>query len=420
MFTGLRKIYNEFPQRFWAVVAVSFIDRVGGTLLFPFFSLYLTQRFQVGMTQAGVILGIFSIAGLFGGMIGGALTDKFGRRKLILFGLVFSALTTLALGTVNEFTLLYPLAVVTGLLSDMAGPAHAAMLADILPEKQRQEGFGILRVVGNMAWIIGPSIGGFIANRSFFALFAIDAAVSCVVALLFFLMIPETKPAATEEQERTSLLGSFKGYGTVLRDYAYMAFLVAGMLMGLVYQQMYNSLSVYLRDVHGINPQGYGFLMTTSAITVILLQFTVTRIIKHRPPFLMMALGTAFYMLGFTMFGLVSAYGLFALAIVIITFGEMLIMPTSQALAANFAPVDKRGRYMAVFGMTWMIPATVGPTAAGIILDNYNPNWLWYIGGVLCAVSVLSYFALHLRLGRQPRFEPAPAEAGERAETAAA
>src|SRR5690606_20033839 len=121
-------------------------------------------------------------------------------------GLIFSALSTLALGTVSEFAVLYPLAVVVGLLSDMAGPAHAAMIADILPENQRQEGFGILRVVGNMSWIIGPTVRGFIANRSYFALFVIDAAISCLVALLFFLMIPETKPAETAEQERTSLV----------------------------------------------------------------------------------------------------------------------------------------------------------------------------------------------------------------------
>jgi MFS family permease len=114
-------------------------------------------------------------------------------------------------------------------------------------------------------------------------------------------------------------------------------------------------------------------------------------------------------MLGFGMFGFVSAYPLFALAIVVITIGEMIIMPTSQALAADFAPEEMRGRYMAVFGLTWMIPATIGPGAAGIILDNYNPNLLWYIGGVLCAISALSFYALHLRLGAQKRFAPAPA-----------
>ena len=411
MFNRFRQIYAEFPQKFWIVVGVSFIDRVGGTLLFPFFSLYITQKFDVGMTQAGLILGLFAIFGLFGGMIGGALTDKFGRRKLILFGLVFSALSTLALGLVNEFTMLIPLAVMIGLLSDVAGPAHSAMIADILPEKQRQEGFGLLRIVGNMAWIIGPTIGGFVADRSFFALFVIDAIVSCIVAVLFYLLMPETMPERKPGQPAEGVLATFKGYGLVASDLAFMAFLLAGMLMGLVYQQMYNSLSVYLRDVHGIQPQGYGFLLTTSAIVVILFQFWVTRQIKHRPPFLMMALGTIFYMIGFGMFGFVTMYWLFALAIVVITIGEMIVMPTTQALAANFAPAEMRGRYMAVFGLTWMLPAAIGPGAAGVILDNYNPNLLWYIGGVLCAVSALSFYALHVRLGQQERFSPVVDEA---------
>jgi MFS family permease len=407
MFTRLNKLYHEFPPRFWIIVLTFFIDSVGGTLLFPFFSLYITQRFHVGMTQAGMVLAMFSIFGIIGNMLGGALTDRFGRRKLILFGLVFSALSTLTLGLVNSLAVLFPLAAFIGLLSDVSGPAHQAMMADILEEKQRQEGFGLLRVVRNLAWIIGPTIGGFLANRSFFLLFVIDAVVSCIVAVIFYTQMPETKPQAHHEDEKhESILTTLAGYRVVIRDFAFMAFVFSAILMGAVYQQMYNSLSVFLRDNHGINPQGYGFLMTTSAITVILFQFSVTRNIKHRPPFLIMAAGTLFYMIGFSMFGFVSAYWLFASAIVVITIGEMLIMPTSQTLAANFAPVEMRGRYMAIFGLTWLLPSTFAPMLAGMILDNFNPNLLWYIGGALCAVSAFSYWTLHLRLGGQQRFIP--------------
>ncbi len=404
MFNRLRNIYHDFPQKFWVVVGASFIDRVGGTLLFPFFSLYITQKFNVGMTQAGIVLGTFAAFGLIGSMIGGALTDKLGRKNLILFGLIFSALSTLSLGLVNEFSALIFLAVVIGLLSNIAGPAHQAMVADLLPEDKRQEGFGILRVVGNMAWIIGPTIGGFIANRSYFMLFVLDAVISCIVAVIIFYYISETKPETDKEPE--SMLKTFAGYGVVLRDYAYVAFLVVSMVMGIVYQQMYNTLSVYLRDNHGIEPQGYGFLLTVSAIIVILFQFQTTRVIKKYPTFIMMALGTFFYMIGFGMFGFVTAYWLFAAAIVIITIGEMVIMPTASALATNFAPEDMRGRYMAIFGLSWTLPATVGPSAAGLILDNYNPNLLWYVGAGLCALSVLGFYILHLWLGKRDRFNP--------------
>ena len=410
MFDRLKKIYHEFPRLFWIVVAISFVDRIGNTLLFPFFALYITQKFSVGMTQAGILLGMSSLFGLIGSTIGGALTDKFGRKQLILFGLVFSAISSLSLGLVDSLSAMYPLMIFVGLLSSVSHPAHDAMIADILPDKQRQEGFGILRVVGNLSWIIGPTIGGFLANINFFYLFLIDAVISCIVAAIIFRVIPETKPEPHAHAESETLLQTVAGYRIVFRDLAYMAFMLAGMLMLVVYQQMYGTLSVYLRDNHGISPSGYGFLMTTSAITVILFQFWVTRVIKHRPPFLMMALGTFFYMIGFTLFGMVAAYSLFALNIVIITIGEMIVMPTSQALAANFAPSAMRGRYMAIFGLSWAIPSTVGPGAAGYILDNYNPDLLWYIGGAICALSVLAYYALHLRLGTKPEFAPAQHE----------
>jgi MFS family permease len=387
------------------VVLVAFIDRIGGTLLFPFFSLYITQKFGIGMTQAGIILGVLSAFGLIGSMVGGALTDRFGRRRLILFGLVFSALSTLSLGLANTLAVLYPLVVVIGLLSNIAGPAHDAMIADLLPEKQRSEGFGILRVVGNLAWIIGPTIGGLVAARSFFMLFVIDSVLSCIVALLFYKFIPETKPAApAEKSQNESVWQIVAGYRHVLRNFAFMAFLLASILMLLVYQQMYNTLPVYLRDTHGFTPSAYGFFLTTSAITVVLFQFWVTRRVKDRSPFLMMALGTVFYAIGFSMIGFVSAYVLFLLASVVITIGEMILMPISQALAANFAPLEMRGRYMAVYGLCWAVPSMFGPGAGGYILDHFNPNLLWYGGGILCIVSALSFFGLHLRLGPQNRF----------------
>jgi MFS family permease len=339
------------------------------------------------------------------------LTDKFGRKQLILFGLVFSAISTLTFGLVTEISILYPLIIIVGLLSNISQPAHEAMIADILPEEKRQEGFGILRVVMNFSWIIGPTIGGFLASINFFYLFVIDSIMCLIVAIIIYRTIPETKPEPHAHEKSESFLKTVVGYRFVLRDTAFMSFMIANIIMMTVYLQMYNSLSVYLRDNHGINPQGYGFLMTTSAITVILFQLWLTRNIKHQPPFLLMAFGTIFYMIGFTLFGIVTTFVLFALNIVIITIGEMIVVPTSQALIAGFAPETMRGRYMAVAGLSWAIPATIGPGAAGYILDNYNPNLLWYIGGALCGLSVIAYYLLHLRLGARPEFSPANEEA---------
>ncbi len=201
-----------------------------------------------------------------------------------------------------------------------------------------------------------------------------------------FLKILETKPETGKESE--SMFRTFAGYGEVVKDSPFVAFIMVSMLMLIVYQQMYNSLSVFLRDTHGMTTQVFGFLMIASPVVVILFQFSITRIVKKRPPFKMMALATFFYMIGFGMYGFVATNWLFALALVIITIGEMIHMPIASALVANFAPEDKRGRYMAVSGLAWGLPSIVGPSAAGLILDNFNPFLLWYVAAGVSAVAI--------------------------------
>ncbi|MBI5954003.1 MAG: MFS transporter [Chloroflexi bacterium] len=407
MLEKLEFTFNKFPRTFWVVVGTQFIDVIGNTLLFPFFALYVTQKFGVGMTEAGIILGTNSFAGIIGSTIGGALADRYGRRGIILFGLVVSALSGLTLGFVNHFYLFYGLSAFVGLMGSAAQPAHQAMVADLLPPEKRAEGFGILRVVANFAWIIGPTIGGFLASYNFLYLFLSDAVISTITALLVFRLLPETKPQPKEKTESESLGQTMLGYLQALADRPFLAFVFASILMILVYQQMYSSLSVFLRDVHHITPRFYGLIMSTSAITVVIFQFFVSYFIKRYPPFLMMATATFFYMIGFTMYGFVTTVPLFIVAMIIITIGEMVGMPTSNALAAAFAPEDKRARYMAIFGLTWAVPSMLGPLAAGLVMDNYNPNYVWYIGGILCVVAIMAFLSLHRQLGSREKFQPA-------------
>ncbi|MEN6408112.1 MAG: MFS transporter, partial [Anaerolineaceae bacterium] len=87
-------LLHESPRPFRVLIGALFVDRLGGALIFPFLSLYVTQRFQVGMVEVGTIFAIFSIGSLFGNLLGGALTDKIGRRAMLIFGLVASAGST--------------------------------------------------------------------------------------------------------------------------------------------------------------------------------------------------------------------------------------------------------------------------------------------------------------------------------------
>jgi MFS family permease len=392
-----KDVYAEYPRSFWTLVLITFVDRVGGAMLFPFFALYLTKKFEIGMTQVGVLFAAFSFSSFVGSMLGGALTDRLGRKGIIIFGLIASSLSTLGMGFINTYEVFFFMALFSGILSETSGPARQAMIADILPEEKRAQGFGIFRVAFNLSVVIGPAIGGLLAVRSYLALFIADAVISLITAALVSRFLPETKPEASSDMPQESIAGSFSGYFRALLDTAFLLFLGASILMVLTYVNMNTTLGVFLRDTYGVPEAGYGWLLSLNAAMVVLFQFPITRRIENQKPLLMMAVGSLLYAIGFAMYGFVSVYPLFALAMVVITIGEMIVAPMGQALVAKFAPEDMRGRYMAIYGFSWIIPFAFGPIMAGFVLDNYDPRWLWYLAGGIGLLAVLGFLALQRR-----------------------
>ncbi|MHA1618107.1 MAG: MDR family MFS transporter [Promethearchaeota archaeon] len=406
MFTKIKNVYHEFPSKFWVLILATFIDSLGGGLLFPFYALYVTEHFNVGMIEVGLLFSFLSAGGIVGSILGGSLSDKYGRKLILLFGLIFSGLGSLAMGFVNQLNYFYLFAVFLGLLGAAGRPARQAMVADMLPPEKRISGYAILRVTSNLAVTIGPALGGLLITQGFLTLFIGDAVASSITAVIVFYKIPETKPETKSEtkseskfnpltkKHKETFLDTMKGYSHVLKDQLFMLFVITAALVALVYMQMSSSLPVFLRDQHGFPAQKFGLLLSLNAGMVVFFQIFITRKISKHDPFKMMALGVIFYGIGFVMYGFVSNEILFFVAMAIITTGEMTIASFSQSLVASFAPEDKRGRYMAVFSLKRTIPRLFGVLLAGVVMNTYGDYVLWYIAGILCLIAAAGYLLL--------------------------
>ena len=395
MFTKIKSVYREYPDAFKVLVLATFIDRLGAFILFPFYSLYITKHFGVGMVEVGILFSIFSAGNIFGSTIGGALADKYGRRAMILLGLVVSGISNISMGLVNDLYVFYFLALFLGLVGNFGGPARQAMVADLLPKEKQAEGFGILRVAFNLSAVIGPILGGFIVTQSYMLLFILDAVCSIITAIIVYLVIPETKPQKLDNEPEETIVKSIVGYKEVLKDRVFVLFLSVSAITVLVYMQMNSTLSVFLRDVHGFPEQGFGLLLSMNAIIVVFFQFWITKKISKYPPMKMMAFGVLFLMIGFSMYGFISEPYLFFIAMAIITVGEMIVFPIGQVAVASLAPEDKRGRYMAVYGFQWAIPNLFGVLVAGLVMEFIGPNWVWYFAGIISIISIIGFSLLH-------------------------
>ena len=390
-----KRVFSEYPRAFWTYNVIVFIDRLGGFMLYPFFALYLTRKFDIGMATVGILFAIFSVSGFVGSALGGALTDRMGRRGVIIASLLLSSLSALGMGFAPTLAVFVAVSVIVGTLGSIGGPAHEAVVADLLPPDKRAEGYGIIRMVFNVAVIIAPTIAGLLISHSYLTLFIVDAVISIIAAGIVLLALPETKPAAHPDAQTETMKQTFAGYGRVFRDTPFVLFIGVTIMMTLVYMNMNTTLGVFLRDYKGIPEIGFGSLLSINATIVVAFQFWLTRKLEKFKPLLMMAAGTFLYAIGFAMYGFVSGMTLLITAMVIITIGEMVVAPFQQSLVANFAPENMRGRYMAVSGLSWGIAFMIGPYFAGLLLDSGNPNSLWLVSGFIGLLATVGFTILN-------------------------
>jgi MFS family permease len=400
VFGKAKALYQSYPRPFWVLMAGTFIDRFGTNLIMPFLAIYVARRFDVQLAQVGIIFTIFAVSGAAGNMLSGALADRFGRRFTLLLGLVCAAAARVWLGMADDMTMLYIAAGFAGLFGAVGWPAQIAMTVDLLGHERRADGFGIQRVIINSTFALGPMAGALLAPiTGYLALFILDAITSYIVAFLVFRDLPETRPEQGKDKPAEDFGQTMAGYARVTRDGTFMAFVLIATLSVIAHMQMNTSLALFLVKFQRLPESFYGALVTLNAAMVVFIQFPLTRRVSRRPPLLIMVGGALLYLVGFGMYGVTTATPLFVVAMVLVTGGEMLFIPTSQALIALFAPQDMRARYVATERFSWIIAQALGPLAAGVIMDRFDPRWVWYGCAIVCAISAAGFYALHVQTG---------------------
>lgn len=401
MVNKLRAIFNEYPRQFWLLTFAVLIDAMGGWLIFPFLALYVTEKLSVSLTQVGLLYFFWALTGLVGNTVGGALADKGGRKRMVINGLVLSAVTSLMIVLAPTYSWQLVAAAIGGFFSRIGQPAWHAMIADTLSDEQYAEGFGIVRIVDNLAAMIAPAIGGLLASVSYVLLFSLDILSSTIAAIFVARYLKDTQARTSADKMTKQSMGSiFRGYIVALKDFKLIAVTVLTVLVGLAHFQLLFAFPVFLRDVHSFAPKVYGGLMSLAGAMVILFQFSLTRKLKGRSQVSQLAFGSLLFAAGFGLVGIIRTLPSFVLVMMLITLAGMIYFPVQQSLAALIAPDDMRGRYIAVAMQALSIPPLLGPSLAGLLIDRADPNLLWFLAAILCLVGSLGYLALGSRYAK--------------------
>lgn len=393
----LASITEGLPRTYWLLWIGTLINRLGGFVV-PFLTLYLTQERGLPVSQAALMVSLFGAGSFTASLVGGELTDRLGRRPVMLLSFLLAPVTMVALGLVRPLTLLAPLVYLQGFLTDLYRPAVSAMVADLVPSEARPRAFGYLYWAINLGFAAAPILAGLMARFDYLLLFVGDAITTFVFGLIVFFGVRETRPPEAHAAARSSLRQRIQEIRNVP-----LMLLFAGLALGagLIYMQGHVTLPVDMAS-HGLGPEQYGLAIAVNGLLIVLVSLPVSNLAVRWRRFPAMAVSALFLAFGFGLTGLADSLLLFGLAVAVWTVGEIIGATLSPAIVADLSPIELRGLFQGVYGAAWGLSAFIGPLLGGWVYQNLGPQALWFGCFALGLLLALGYLALGRRAQAQP------------------
>lgn len=412
---GLRDSLSGLPAEFWWLWASTLINRLGGFVT-TFLALYLTADRGFSASFAGLVAALYGAGGIVSSVVAGSLADRVGRRPTLMVSQVATAAAMAALGFAEHPVAICVLVALLGTTANAARPTMQAIIADLVPDKDRVRAFSINYWAANIGFGVASISAGLIAEHGYLALFLGNALSVLVCAVVVFLKIPETRPPAAHHAPSAAegLPGaSGRTAGSLLatvRDGRFMALVGLSFLVAVVFMQFTTSLPVSMGQ-DGFSSADYGLVIGVNGLVVVLAQIPVSRAIRARHPANVLAVAALLCCYGFGLTVFAHSVPLYIATVCVWTLGEIMHNPTSVALAASLSPAHSRGRYQGVYTLVWPGATFIGPLLGGLIIDDYGADTLWYACAAVGTVAGAGYLLLRIRLTSAPS---APAAAPAR------
>ena len=395
-----KTLSTSYPRQFWLMFAGLILSTLGTTMIWPFLMIYASETLGLPLAAIASLMTVNATAGLISSIVAGPIIDRLGRKGVMVVGLIGNGLCYFLLSTAHSYGAFALILGASGAFSPLYRVGTDAMLADLFTVEQRADAFALLRMARNIGVATGPAIGGFVLAQSYtIGLYGAAAGLG-IYGLMLLAFARETIPAEVTGQAST-LRDQLAGYWQALRDRPFIGLVGAFTLVQMTTSLIWVLLSVYVKTEFGISEQRYGWLATTNALMVVFLQVWITRRTQRNAPLKVMRWGAVFYIAAPLLIAFSSGYWGFWLAMVVMTLGELIVVPTASARAANLAPVDKRGRYMSLYGLTWNLASGVSPVIGGLLSDTLGPQAPWFGGAVTGLLAVLAFWWLQARASRQ-------------------
>ncbi len=354
------------------VLAAVGFGALGQFAFFAFFAIWALTVRDAEATEVGLAYTCSALAAVVGSIAGGRVSDRVGRRPVIVAASVVQTITPAVLLVPGlPIELAYGVLVVMGFIQPVRGTAQRALLADLIADDGREEAYGAFRVVLNLGATLGPLAGAGLVTWRWNALF-VAIVGAYVLALVAALRLPESARPAVDAAGSPS-------FAPLLRDGALMAVFGASIGGWFAYGAFELLAPVSLTQTHSLAPATWGVLFAMNPIVIVALQLRVTRWTSGVPRGRKLALAVLLMASPYLVLEVSAALAVVVAVLLVVVLGEMLWAPASEALIANMAPPGLRGLYLGTANAASWTGLALAPAVGLQARAQFGDAGMWIV-----------------------------------------
>jgi MFS family permease len=375
------------------IIIGTLFSRMATFMTIPFLAIYLTKTKGISPVEAGTIIGVSAFVSLFGGFIGGYLSDCYGRKRIMLTSIFVWSLVFIGFATAEHVFMFFILNALNGLCRSFFEPSSRALLSDITKQENKLFVFNLRYAAINVGAAVGPLAGLKIGSATSTTAFWITALVYVSYGISLFIMFQRMGDIVSSDKSSHQERPTFIMACRIIAHDKILLFSLIGMTLGIAgYSQFSSTIPQYLSNAPYFQDgvQLFSYLIVVNAITVLIAQYPVSRIGKYYSPIVSILLGTVMVGLGLFLFGLFHHSWMLVMAIIIFTIGEVMMFTMSDLFIDQIAKPNMKGIYFGAMGFT-AIGNAFGPTLGGLLISLFSFSHANYLFGSLALLSFAGF-----------------------------
>lgn len=375
-------------KEFLTISVIMFTEVIGWTLILPYLP-YYAEEFGATPLVVGLILSTFSIFQFISAPIIGKLSDRYGRKPLLIISQVSTMIGFLMLGLANSLLMIFLSRLVDGLFgSNMT--LTRAYLTDLSKGRKRRKQISYFGAIFGFGFFIGPAIGGLLAAINYSIPSLVAAAVSFITIILTILFLKETVIVKKEVKLSKDDFIPVKDLIYGLKVKRLKRYFIVFSLFSLSFVLVTSTLALFVKHQLGVGPENVGLIMMVIGLVRIVFQLGVLpRLVDREDIMTLVDAGLLLSAVGMFLIFIVDNMWLLYLIGVLFSIGSGLTRPMIIAEVSERVSKHERGRIMGVIDSIGSIAQIAGPLLGGLIINYLYPGYLGIIGGSLILVALL-------------------------------